>query len=99
MMLRLLITGLAITFGTSAAAQVQLAPAPSPGKPEARRPTIACGMKIIPADPSIDPLFGKRAPAGRFTMRALRSPICRERKSVRLQALPDRLPQLFGPKR
>lgn len=98
-MLRLFITGLAITFGTSAAAQVQLTPIPTPGKPEARAPTIACGMKIIPADPSIDPLFTKRTPSGNFTMRALRSPICQERKSVRLRPLPDRLPQFFGPKR
>jgi hypothetical protein len=99
MMLRLFITGLAIAFGTSTAAQVPLTPAPPLGKSEARVPTIACGMKIFPADPSIDPLFGKPAPSGTFTMRALRSPMCQERKQARLQLVPERLPQFLGPKR
>ena len=77
----------------------QLAPSVPSGEPDARLPQFTCGMTIVQANPSIDPLFAKRTPPGQFTMRAFASPVCREPGRATLRTLPDRLPHFFGPKR
>jgi hypothetical protein len=45
----------------------------------AREPRVVCGMKVIPADPSIDPkMIIPRPPDGtRYTMRVIPPPICK----------------------
>jgi len=55
---------------------IQAAPALPAGV--AGKPEIKCGMMMIPADPTIDPLIAVRPPDGtRFTIRAIEPPICR----------------------
>lgn len=43
------------------------------------KPTIKCGMTLIPVDPKIDPRMAKPQADGstRFTIRAVEPPICR----------------------
>ena len=45
----------------------------------AARPSVVCGMTLIPADPKIDPRMRVSPPAGgaTFTMRAVQPTICR----------------------
>jgi len=44
----------------------------------AGKPEIKCGMTMIPADPSIDPLIAISPPNGtRFTIRAIEPSVCR----------------------
>jgi hypothetical protein len=45
----------------------------------ASEPRVVCGMKVIPADPNIDPkIFVERpADATRYTMRVIPPPICK----------------------
>jgi len=56
----------------------QTAPAP-PAAGVAGKPEVKCGMTMIPADPSIDPLIAiSRPPDGtRFTIRVIEPSICR----------------------
>lgn len=45
----------------------------------APKPTVKCGMTLIPVDPKIDPGIAKQQAHGstRFTIRAVEPPICR----------------------
>jgi hypothetical protein len=41
------------------------------------RPTIRCGMKMVPVDPSFDAQIRRAVPAGTaFTMKRVKPPIC-----------------------
>lgn len=55
------------------------APDPKPQPREAGKPTVVCGMTLIPADPSIDPKIVVAPQRGntRFTIRAVPPPVCR----------------------
>ena len=50
---------------------------PAPAK--AVKPTVKCGLTMIPGDSKIDPGMAKKMekPATRFPMRAIEPPICR----------------------
>jgi hypothetical protein len=43
------------------------------------RPTVVCGMTVIPANPEIDPKMGitpKKSDSTRYTIRAINPPVC-----------------------
>ena len=99
--MRALVACFIVASGTVAVAQVVPREAPPSRVAEAqpRTPTVICGTRVFSADPSIDPKFIKAAPRGRFTLRTLQPPVCRDTVSPPSAELKRRLPQFFGPKR
>ena len=55
------------------------APDLKPQPREASKPTVVCGMTLIPIDPSIDPkiVVAPQQSDTRFTIRAVPPPVCR----------------------
>ena len=51
-------------------------------KPAALKPTVVCGMTIIPVDPKLDPKMGitPKKDGLDFTMRAIEPPVCNPAK-------------------
>ena len=47
----------------------------APARPA--KPSVVCGMTLIPADPAIDPAMKHPKPAGTFTMRTIEPQICK----------------------
>lgn len=61
------------------------------------RQTLICGMKVVAADPRIDPKMAKPAPRGNFTLRVLRPPVCRDQNRAWRGDPGKRLPLFLGP--
>jgi hypothetical protein len=56
-----------------------LFPTPTPDVRLAPKPTVVCGMTLIPADPNVDPGIRREVPedGSRFSIRSVDPTICR----------------------
>ena len=56
-----------------------LFPTPTPTLNQARKPTVVCGLTLIPGDPNVDPSIGREVPedGSRFSIRSVDPKICR----------------------
>jgi hypothetical protein len=98
---RALVVCFVVVSGAVGTAQV-IPPAPPAARlanPQPPTSNIICGTRVFRPDPGTDPNFARPAPAGVFTLRTVRPPVCRDAFPSPLAELKQRLPQIFGPKR
>jgi hypothetical protein len=57
-----------------------LFPTPTPDVRLAPKPTVVCGMTVIPVDPNVDPAIRREVPEGgpRFSIRSVDPKLCRQ---------------------
>ncbi len=78
------------------------APASRSSDQPVQSPHILCGMRVFPADPTIDARMAKPIPPGTFTLDVAQPRTCRNSfasLAPSASELKQRLPQIFGPKR
>lgn len=96
-----LVFALAVTPDLMAQADSQ-PPASATVNQSDRQPHILCGMRVFPADPTIDTRMAKPTPPGAFTLGIAQPSTCRDsfaRLAPGTSELKRRLPPILGPKR
>jgi hypothetical protein len=100
MLTRTLAVGFVLAIAPDAAAQIDRpAEVPTVRPQPVQQPQVICGMRILPADSTLDRELVKPAPRGAFTLRTPTAQVCSQRSPQTTSELKNRLPQIFGPKR